>query len=283
MGRTKIEWATDVWNPIRGCSRVSAGCQRCYAERMASRFNGPGQPYEGLAENGRWTGVVRLVPEALGQPLRWRKPRRIFVNSMSDLFHESLDFDAILTVFGIMINAPQHVFQVLTKRPRRMREFLRWRDDLWTREYGKPFSFPPHVWLGVSVENQATADERIPELLQTPAAVRFISYEPALGPLNVARWLPWRPPAMEPDEDPRVVGYPPPPAPLIHWLIAGGESGPGARPCELDWFRSVRDACRMWSVPLFVKQLPGSGGRVLTKIGDFPEDLRIQEYPEVVP
>lgn len=274
QGDDGILWCQETWNPVRGCSRVSSGCTRCYAERMASRFNGPGQPYEGLAENGRWTGMVRLAPEALDQPLRWRKPRRIFVNSMSDLFHESLDFKDVATVFGIMAGAPRHTFQVLTKRPKRMREFFAWLEEK-GRQAGEVFPsdgvgwrilqvlraralitgpveigtrWPlPNVWLGVSAENQPTLDERGRELLQTPAAVRFISYEPALGPLDLRPFL-----------GPQAMSFTASGAASVRrgldWIIVGGESGPGARPAHPDWFRAARDAAAEWSVPFFFKQ-----------------------------
>jgi protein gp37 len=223
MDRTKIEWSDATWNPVRGCSRVSEGCRFCYAEAVAARFSGPGMPYEGLARMSsrgpRWTGAVRTVPERLVDPLRWRRPRRVFVNSMSDLFHEALSDAQIDEVFAVMALASSHQFQVLTKRPARMRAYLsaldvaervaraamlirpRRREDddrvldeistnvLWGARLGGGFEargfhrWPlPQVWVGVSVENQATADERIPLLLETPAAVRFLSVEPLLGP-----------------------------------------------------------------------------------------------------
>ena len=197
---SKIEWTDATWNPIRGCSRVSEGCRHCYAERVAARFSGPGQPYEGLVRisntlDGRkptgWNGTVRMVAEHLADPLRWKKPRRIFVNSMSDLFHERLTNEQIAAVFGVMAAAGSHTFQVLTKRAARMREWFAWAGDhgasgarsacrasaaLYLGALPEPpgaDTWPlPNVWLGVSAENQAAADERIPDLLATPAAVR---------------------------------------------------------------------------------------------------------------
>lgn len=205
-----IAWTDETWNPIRGCSKVSAGCAHCYAERMAARFCGDGLPYAGLIEGGRWNGKVRMVPERLPDPLFWRRPRRVFVNSTSDLFHESLSFQDIATIFGIMAAAPEHTFQVLTKRARRMAEFFEWVkqegdaphpientrmtermvvlgqafDWVNASERGGPWPLP-NVWIGVSVENQAAADERIPVLLQVPAAVRWVSMEPLLGPVDL--------------------------------------------------------------------------------------------------
>lgn len=216
-----IEWTDTVWNPVLGCSRVSAGCQNCYAERFAHR--GLTERHRGLTVMGskgpRWTGEVRLVPEVLGTPLTWRKPRRVFVNSMSDLFHEGVSFEFIAAVFGVMAAAPQHTFQVLTKRPARMREFFEWlspgarflafppppidklaclADDALTphmshADLSRAFApgrgaktWPlPNVWLGVSVEDQATADERIPLLLECPAAVRWVSAEPLLATVDL--------------------------------------------------------------------------------------------------
>lgn len=218
-----IAWTDETWNPIRGCSRVSPGCENCYAERMAARFCGPGQPYEGLAKDGRWTRRVRLVEERLCDPLRWKRPRRVFVNSMSDLFHEDLDLDDIARVFAVMDLAAQHTFQVLTKRPGRMSDYMRARYDVCPA--------PDNIWLGVSVEDQQRADERIPLLTNTPAALRFISCEPLLGPVSLRRFQ-------------RKIG----------WVIAGCESGPGARPMDLEWVRSLRDQCVAAGVPFFFKQ-----------------------------
>jgi len=207
-----IAWCDETWNPVRGCSRVSEGCRFCYAERVAARFAGPGQPYEGLAEyrNGRprWTGKVRLIPEHLGDPVRWRRPRKIFVNSMSDLFHESLGNEEIAAVFGVMATAQNHIFQVLTKRPERALAWFSWAQD---KAQGDPLEkcvnsacdyesdgydvlrdrlvvhgkWPlPNVWIGSSVEDQKTADERLDRLKRIPAVIRFVSAEPLLGPID---------------------------------------------------------------------------------------------------
>lgn len=216
MNNTSISWTDRTWNPVRGCSRISPGCGGprgaggCYAEVIAARFSGPGQAFEGYATRSpaHWTGRVDLLPEKLAEPLRLRTPQRIFVNSTSDLFHEKLSDLDIAAVFGVMAAAPRHTFQILTKRAERMREWFRggWRTvgsfrehafyaardrgvelpgDPWSRKWdGK--APPNNVWLGVSIEDQKTADERIPMLLQTPAALRFVSYEPALGPVDLA-------------------------------------------------------------------------------------------------
>lgn len=267
--KSKIEWTDASWNPIRGCSRVSEGCRNCYAEQIAARFSGIGQPYEGLAKRipvtrgelkgnppigkvigeARWTGEVRFIPKLLDQPLRWKRPRKIFVNSMSDLFHEKVDVRWIDQIVAAMMVTPNHTYQVLTKRPERMRNYL---CNVGARQ------IEPHmqrlragiarldwpwrnIWWGVSVEDQKTADERIPLLLQTPAAVRWVSYEPALGPVDFSNWL------LSPHGD--QYG-----AHSIDWIVAGGESGPGARPAHPDWFRAVRDQCGARDVPFFFKQ-----------------------------
>lgn len=243
--KTGIEWTDATWNPIRGCSRVSEGCRNCYAESVANRFKGQGQPYEGLiARTGQWNGNITVVDHLLDQPLRWRKPRRIFVNSMSDLFHETVPDDVIHAVFSVMAQATQHTFQILTKRPERMRDVL----TLWDRIgitgnyfHGHPL---PNVWLGVSVEDQATADERIPLLLQTPAAVRWISAEPLLGPIDFSgMWVPHANPAVHESM-----------LEALDWVVVGGESGKNARPMQLDWALSLRDQCQSAGVPFFFKQ-----------------------------
>lgn len=418
--KTGIQWCDATWNPIRGCSRVSEGCRHCYAEAVAARFCGPGQPYEGLvkvaarrqievdaageptgrardAKEARWNGEVRFVAEHLADPLKWKKPRRIFVNSMSDLFHERLTNEQIAAVFGVMAACPQHQFIVLTKRARRMREWFEWinksitghwhgrwgvmfehlqavlgenaTDAAWQRAVAhepSPTSLGdagchawplPNVILGVSVERQAEADERITELMRTPAAVRAISAEPLLGPVDLRGWGEHAPAAESnapekwadfqwPDwvpvkqresiegfwseangrgpvdwlRDHRIKRVPATGARVtcsvdrsgwatinkmatagvsgrylhawnnigriitddgqtiyasggsgsgwlskwldgdgqyrskLHWVIAGCESGPGARACSTEWLRSLRDQCAEAGVAYFLKQ-----------------------------
>lgn len=279
--KTAIEWTDSTWNPIRGCSRVSEGCSHCYAESVATRFGGPGLAYEGLATrvNGHpaWTGEVRLVPGMLDQPLRWQKPRRIFVNSMSDLFHEKLTDAEIASVFAVMadcfIFGRGHTFQILTKRAERMRDWFsseaakdcqRTAQDValatikaidWTIPWPLP-----NVWIGVSVENQRYADERIPLLLETPAAVRFLSVEPLLGPISIpylarcqgcGEWLNGS--GIEHGNP----SYGPcgPRDPQIDLVIVGGESGPKARPSRIASIRAIVRQCKAANVPVFVKQL----------------------------
>ncbi len=289
---TKIEWTDATWNPIVGCTRVSEGCMNCYAERFAARFHERFGGVSRMTEHGpRWTGKIVLRPETLGLPLRWRKPRRVFVNSMSDLFHPDVPDDFIDQVFAVMALCPQHTFQVLTKRPERMIAYL---TNLPKRAENTP-ALPDrnvpyedgriceflraalgpgtpvidrkwplsNVWLGVSVENQQAADERIPLLLQTPAAVRFLSCEPLLGPVDLTEWLgPEITDAMKApgarcghhgillNGNPCKYCFPE----RIDWIIVGGESGPGARPMHPDWVRSIRDQCKAAEVPFFFKQ-----------------------------
>lgn len=253
MSRTNIEWATHTWNPVTGCTKVSEGCRNCYAERMVQRLGSRVHAREVLPNgDGTWRdgedlpfGRVAWHHNRLDQPLHWRKPRRVFVCSMSDLFHPDVPDTFIRAVFTTMAVSRRHTFLVLTKRPERMLALKRhWAEvGLTIREgFGAVL---PNVWLGVSVENQATADERIPHLLQTPAAVRFVSCEPMLGP--IALWH-------------RMYGghllnmAPVVNGPGLQWVICGGESGPGARPMHPDWARSLRDQCAAAGVPFFFKQ-----------------------------
>ena len=251
MSKTKISWTEQVWNPLAGCSIVSSGCTHCYAMRMAHRLEAMGQAkYAGLTKvvngNAVWTGKVNLDEKALEEPLRRKKPTMYFVNSMSDLFHESVHRDFILRVFMVMRAASQHTFQVLTKRTERMATLLNeWMPAAEALADGtlQQKQFPlPNVWLGVSVENQATASERIPLLLQTPAAVRFISAEPLLESIYLHDTWSHDHPYAAPD------------APGIDWVICGGESGPDARPMHPDWARGLRDQCANARVPFFFKQ-----------------------------
>jgi protein gp37 len=230
--------------------------------KQAHRFSGPGAAYEGLTQltkNGPvWTGDVRMAKDHLLDPHRWREPQMIFVNSMSDLFHESLSDEAINQIFDVMQSCPQHVFQVLTKRPQRMLYFCKQRVQLCDRmrdqvsdddtdgekEVGKSFRWPlPNVWMGVSCENQQCADERIPLLLQTPAAVRWLSIEPLIGHIDL----------IGKDEQGSCL-HPYENDPRIDWVVVGGESGPGARPMDPQWARYIRDCCVDAKVPFFFKQ-----------------------------
>jgi protein gp37 len=226
-----IHWTDATWNPVTGCSRVSPGCEHCYAEALSLRYGWSRLPWTAphAAEN------VVLHPERLGLPLRWRQPRRVFVNSMSDLFHERVPEAFIEEVFRVMAAAGWHTFQVLTKRPARMHAVVA--SDTFASAVGGAHGWPlPNVWLGTSVEDQRRADERVPLLARTPAAVRFLSCEPLLGPLDLAPWLD-----------------------RLGWVIVGGESGPRHRPMDPDWARALRDQCAAAGVPFFFKQ--GAGPR----------------------
>jgi protein gp37 len=260
MSKTKIEWTEQTWNPIVGCSKVSAGCQNCYAERMAFRLAHMGQHQYNMTTyigGGGWNGNTELVESALQIPLKRKKPTMYFVCSMGDLFHESVSFEWLAKVFAVMALCPQHTFQVLTKRPERMAEYLS--EDRWNRWYIKAgglatldyigFHWPvakkilPNVWLGTTLEHP-DYKHRLDDLRKCPATLRFISGEPLLadpGELDLAG---------------------------IGWVICGGESGPGARPMHPDWARALRDQCKAAGVPFFFKQWgewgPESNGGIVT-------------------
>lgn len=342
VSTTNIEWADRVWNPVTGCTKVSPGCKHCYAEGVAHRFWATQYPQVPVATRAdldatntfhrarRFTDVMTHEDRLL-EPLSWKKPQRIFVNSMSDLFHEDVPDAFIDQVFAVMALAPRHTFQVLTKRPGRMNAYVKSLcrgarstgratrdmfdpDGLYLADANekvfhvtnapKPLQ---NVWLGVSVEDQQRSDERIPLLLQTPAAVRFISAEPLLGSVNLAQFvfaechgcgtvkaacdgLRANRQACCPDCRHR----------RLDWVISGGESGTGARPCDVAWIRSIVTQCQAAGVPVFVKQLgakPECGScldptvcwcgeqlqRVTNRKGgdaaEWPADLRVREFP----
>lgn len=256
--KTGIEWTDATWNPVTGCDKVSPGCDRCYAETFAERWRGTSGHYFEAGFD------VRLRPDKLDLPLRWTKPRKVFVNSMSDLFHDKVPDEYIARVFAVMAYAHRHTFQLLTKRHGRMRSLLSsqrfvelfdiefYKVPDWAERYPDlDFARPEqvvhlmdgplsNVWIGVSAEDQKRADLRIPALLDTPAAVRFVSAEPLLGPINLRT-------------DPIEAGSPFWGSQL-DWVIVGGESGPGARPMHPDWARSLRDQCLAAGVPFLFKQ-----------------------------
>lgn len=283
---TSIQWTDKTWNPVTGCDKVSPGCKHCYAEGIADRFFAKQYPPNADGSVRRFTDV-RCHPERLQDPLHWKKPCMVFVNSMSDLFHEGVSEEFIQAVFTTMAMARQHTFQVLTKRPHRMLEVIgAWkRNGLLLREGCG--CVLPNVWLGVSVENQKYADERIPLLVRTPAKVRFLSVEPQLEHVRLQLFNP-----IHAD------GEDFPPKPQINWVICGGESGPGARPFNLAWAESLLRQCQAAGVPFFMKQvgsntiadLPkgltfrytGGGVKRDRKGGDpeeWPEHLRVREFP----
>lgn len=281
---TAIEWTDATWNPITGCSVVSPGCKNCYAMRLAGARLRHDPSRAGLTHATKagpvWTGEVRFNARWLDQPLRWRRPRRIFVCAHGDLFHEAVPDEWIDRIFRVMSTAPRHTFQVLTKRAERMRRYLSDPTVHGRIRYDARPPWPlPNVWLGVSVEDQRRADERIPILLDTPAAVRWISAEPLLGPISLA--------AIDVDGETEVLplgaewlgrsdeieGLD---LPRLDWVVAGGESGPNARPMHPDWARSLRDQCAAADVPFLWKQngefLPVSEAWGPTAAS--PDDLR---------
>lgn len=339
---TSIEWADEVWNPTTGCTPVSEGCRNCYAASFAHR--GLTEAHRGLTvmRDGRavFNGKIKLHEDRLTIPLRWRKPRRIFVDSMSDLFHESVPFEFIDKVFAAMTLCPQHEFLILTKRPERMAEYLDLSTDNRYEGIGREalrmsggdhsglLELPlANVWLGVSCEDQATADERIPHLLRCPAAVRFLSCEPLLGPLDLESTVGTRtecPTCGEKFEmgclsqviyhDGDHSGEKPNGTPVrpsgvrlnpIHWVIIGGESGPNARPFNVQWARDIRDQCKAAGVPFYLKQLGAMpvdenldgdltrgvvdmemdcrraiSDRKGGDMSEWPKDLRVREMPK---
>jgi protein gp37 len=244
---THIEWTEMTWNPVRGCTRVSEGCRHCYAERLAGRFCGTGNAFEGVAHRtasgARWTNQIRLLPESLDLPKRWRQPKTIFVNSMSDLFHEDVPVSFIRDVFRTIELCPQHTFQVLTKRSNRLATLA---NELF---------LPGNLWLGVSVEDQNVV-HRVHDLASVPAAVRFLSVEPLIGEITRL------------------------PLDGIHWVIVGGESGPGARPMRPEWVESIYEQCRAHDVAFFFKQW---GGVRKGKAGRMLHDRTYDELPARTP
>jgi protein gp37 len=291
---SKIEWTDTTWNPVVGCSHAgSPGCDNCYAARMASR--GLAKSHAGLAAGGKWNGEVRLLEDRLCLPRKWRKPRKIFVCSMGDLFHPAVPFEFIDKAFAVMALWPGHTFQVLTKRPARMAEYFAHDGPNFTDTYhniGRAISAAngatipaqlsaehwgfilplPNVWLGTSVENQQAADGRIPHLLRCPAAVRFVSCEPLLGPVDLTppenRGTNWNLDDWLQELD---------------WVVVGGESGPGARPMHPDWARTIRDRCdgrtdmgRPWPLPFFFKQWGGVNKKAA---GHLLDGVEHREFP----
>lgn len=238
--KTAIEWTNATWNPVTGCTKISPGCDHCYAERFSERFRGvPGHPFENGFD-------LTLRPERLEQPLKWRRSKMIFVNSMSDLFHKQVPFDFVDKVFDTMERANHHIFQVLTKRSSRMRDYV-------NKRYGENAAAPSHIWLGCSIED-AQRKGRIRHMQQMRAAVRFLSLEPLIGPLGHLN----------------LSG--------IHWVIVGGESGPGHRPMEEEWVLDIRNHCKAQHVAFFFKQWggirPKTNGRHLMgeEYNEFPQN-----------
>ena len=276
-GKTKIEWTERTWNPVTGCDRVSPGCDHCYALTWARSLKAMGSKRYQADGDPRTSGPgfgLTLHWDLVNQPRHWKPPSVVFVNSMSDLFHDRVPLDFIQAVFRTMEETPQHTYQVLTKRSARL---VRLANRL---------PWPPNVWMGVSVENEDYLI-RAARLARVPAAVRFLSVEPMLGPVDLGGilsygWCPrfgfnWHECDRCPDDHWR-----------IGWIIAGGESGPGARPCDLDWLRDLRDQCRATGAAFFLKQLGAVAGRQAgcrdakgAHLEAWPFDLRIREMPQL--
>ncbi len=276
MNSTGIEWTDRTWNPVTGCTPISEGCQNCYAKRMAKRLRGRcGYPKDNPFR-------VTLRPKRLTEPLKDKTPQKVFVGSMSDLFHDDVPNDFIDQIFAVMglsyvMRETPHTFEILTKRAERMKSYLsdpetEWRVTWAMKRFGhnligenSPPTWPlPNVWLGVTAENQASADERIPLLLKIPAAKYFVSLEPLLGPIDLG--LKFNEKLDLPHSWFRYKHHP-----GIHWVILGGETGPGARPMDEEWARSLRDQCRVADVPFFMKQM--------ARKAPIPHDLMIREFP----
>jgi protein gp37 len=277
---TAIEWTHlpgykgETWNPHGGCSKVSEGCRNCYALRQANRFKDRWPHYRHTIKNGNWTGHLNRISEPrFYKPIHWRDPRAIFVSSMSDFFHEGAD-GWRETLWHTIYDTPQHLYLILTKRPERIPDCL--------PSFGKKEWPWPHVWLGATVENQEMADKRVPELLRVPAAKRFLSLEPLLGPVSLSQqWVDylagWD---TEPEHDSYCdgscrAGNCPVPVQIhtekIDWVVCGGESGPGARPMDVEWAESILRQCRAHGVPFFMKQM--------AKRAPIPKHLMVREFP----
>lgn len=259
MSKTNIEWTDYSWNWVTGCNKVSAGCKNCYAESIANRF----------WKDRKFTDV-QIDESKLSLPIHLKKPRMIFVNSMSDFFHEKISFEIMEKAWGVMTTNPRHTYQILTKRPKRMLEFCKHMSEKihnagYEKINGWAFHIPDFICMGVSVENQQAADERIPLLLQTPAAVRWLSVEPMLENINIAEWFdPTHPHLVQ----------------RLKWIVIGCESGHNRRECKIEWFEDIVRQCKEAGVSVFVKQLQ-LNGKVVKDIKLFPKNLKVREYPKV--
>jgi protein gp37 len=267
MGISKIEWTDRTWNPVTGCSKISEACENCYAERMSKRLKGR----FGYPEDEPFR--VTFHPERMNQPIEWKEAQKVFVCSMGDLFHGHVPDRTIFKIFNMVFRTP-HTFLFLTKRPLRMKTFI----ESWKDSHGNLLSPQINrIWFGVTVENQKRADERTPVLLQIPAAVRFISLEPMLEPIELERFLgEERYESCEGCKATPVRGHPYCPGNHevggIDLVICGGETGPGARHMNPDWARDIRDQCEKAEVPFFFKQM--------SRKASIPEDLMVRQWPE---
>lgn len=288
MGKTNIQWTERTWNPVVGCTRVSAGCDHCYAfdfhdrrmyapyikaKRAGKELKVPPQFHKPFSQ-------VQCLGDRLDLPKHWRKPSRVFVNSMSDLFHEQVPGEFINRVWMTMYNTKQHTYQILTKRPERLLEWTHQK----ARACGWPVKeiWPSWIWLGVSVENQEAADKRIPTLIDTPAAVRFLSCEPLLGPVDLYQWLVAEGDSKFAEWNLAMYGFSQP----LSWVIVGGESGPKARPMEPEWAKEILEQCQIARVPAFMKQMgavwakahksANSHGSIME---EWPTEYLVRQYP----
>lgn len=263
---SKIEWTQETYNPIIGCSKVSAGCDNCYAEKMALRLANIYPTSESYGEvinysRKSWRGNTYFVQSQLNKPLKRKKPTMYFVCSMGDLFHESVPFEWQFKVFQMIHECPHHTFQILTKRPDIMKKRI---DDIYLhlrRNYGWAKLPLPNVWLGTTAENQAMANRRLPYLLEIPAVVRFISVEPMIGPVDLTKIM-----SIENRLD---------------WVICGGESGSNARPMHPNWVRDLRDQCKSANVPFFFKQGSQNNWSNFKKFELLPNEFKIRQYPNI--
>lgn len=272
---SKIEWTDATWNFLGGCSPCSPGCDNCAAARLAAGRLKNRPLYKGLTKNGRWTGEVRLCTEIdrgdiLEQPMHWRKPRTVFPCFMGDLFHPAVPIRFLKHVFETIEKCPQHKFMILTKRPKQAISIMRNESFRFFEKVGDYWYILRNVHFGVSISNQTEAYEKIPILLKIPAAVRWLSIEPMLGPIDLETLISCPRCAPPSHFEPRL-NY-------IDWVVVGGESGPGARPMHTDWVRNIRDQCNETGVPFFMKQMGGHPNK-RANLKDIPKDLRIREYP----
>lgn len=296
QGPNGIGWTDETWNPVIGCSKISEGCKNCYAEKMAGRlyrmdltlmsgtgYNRSLNAYTDVVcpKYFTWNGQCCLrSDEILNKPLHWKKPRKIFVNSMGDLFHENVPFGWVDKIKAVITGCTQQTFQILTKRADRLLEYA-------NRPGG--VNFPPNLWLGVTAENQRWADERIPTLLQIPAAVRFVSLEPLLDEIDLREidCSAWETTTIvdglagiiTEDSDTEIVGADA--DGKIDWVIVGAETGPGRRPCKIEWVESIVDQCAAADVPCWVKQIE-IDGKISHDMNEWPEKLRVRQWPGVV-
>ena len=247
--RTKIAWCDATWNPIKGCTKVSAGCDNCWAERMAARFSKPGEHFHGLTKNGKWSGTtVALYKKEMSKPFHWKRPRRIAVCLMGDMYHEDVPFGWIDSVFTMMAETPRHTYMLLTKRPERMVEhYQHYRHEVRSGE------IPQNIWFGISAENQDTFDERFEHLSAIQDNIIYASLEPLLGPVKVNAFL--------------------------DLVIVGGESGRGARPMDPRWALSIRDDCERAGISFFFKQGSANNWPDYKNFDSFHSELQVRQFP----